>query len=100
MTAKALYRAEREASTAEEREHVTPWLRRHPQLRRVKVEGPGGKAAEQRWTLDYPEDYDFLVRLFAHLPPLPAIPPWRDVLDLLDAHPDVPETNAVRRVHP
>lgn len=99
MTAKALYRAEREASAADEREHVTPWLRRHPRMRRVTVEGPGGEAAEQRWTLDYPEDYDFFVRLFAHLPQPPATPPWRDVLGLLDVHPAIAQTNASRRVH-
>lgn len=94
---KALRRAATEAKKPEEREHVTPWLRTASDLRRANVVGPGGDATRHRWTLDYAEDYTFLSRLFALLPPAPAIPSWRDVVDLLAARPELAAINTMHR---
>src|SRR5205085_8958267 len=75
FTVEALRRADAEARGADDREHVTPWLRRASGIARTSIKGPGGRAGEQRWTLDYPEDYEFLRALFGLLPAPPAIPP-------------------------
>jgi glutamate-1-semialdehyde 2,1-aminomutase/spore coat polysaccharide biosynthesis protein SpsF len=97
FTFEALMRADRATSKADDREHVTPWLRKAHEIKRVSLQGPGGELAEQRWTLDYPEDYDFLFRLFALLPPPPAIPSWTEVAAMLDARPDIRAINARKR---
>jgi spore coat polysaccharide biosynthesis protein SpsF (cytidylyltransferase family) len=96
FTAAALARAASAARDPYEREHVTPWLRAQPGIRRANLEGPGGGAAEMRWTLDYPEDLDFFRALFAKLLPPPAIPGYREVMDILAAHPEIAAINADR----
>jgi glutamate-1-semialdehyde 2,1-aminomutase/spore coat polysaccharide biosynthesis protein SpsF len=94
FTSEALARADCEAETAEDREHVTPWLRRHAGLRRVNLQGPGGDCVDLRWTLDYPEDLAFLKALFEKLPPAPAMPLFNDVMAVLDRHPEITAINA------
>jgi spore coat polysaccharide biosynthesis protein SpsF len=98
FTAGALRRADKEATDVYDREHVTPWLRRTPDLKRVAVEGPGGDAVRHRWTLDFPEDYEFLQAVFGLLPPPPAIPRWMDVAAMIEARPDIAAINAMHRV--
>jgi spore coat polysaccharide biosynthesis protein SpsF len=97
FTANALRWADQSTVAREDREHVTPWLRRDPTIRRVSLKGPGGRALEQRWTLDYPEDYEFLRRIFDLLPPN-RILPWTEVMKLIDSRPDIQAINAGRRV--
>jgi spore coat polysaccharide biosynthesis protein SpsF len=79
-----------------EREHVTPWLRTHPALRRANLPGPGGLATLDRWTLDYPEDLVFFQALLPLLP-TDALAGWQTVTRVLDAHPDIRRLNANRR---
>lgn len=98
FTAAALHRADDAARDAYEREHVTPWLRTHGAVSRAALEGPGGPAAQLRWTLDFPEDYAFFQTVFARLPPPPAIPDWRATLAVIDAHPELSAINAAHRV--
>jgi len=94
----ALRRADETAIEPADREHVTPWLRRDPGVRRAAVKGPGGPVGQQRWTLDYPEDYEFLRAIFALLPPPPAILGWAEVLGLIEAQPDLCAINASHRM--
>lgn len=95
FTSAALRRADDSARDPYEREHVTPWLRTHGSVSRAALPGPGGALAEQRWTLDFPEDYDFLTSLFAHLRERRE---WRAVLHVTQAHPELLALNAARRV--
>jgi spore coat polysaccharide biosynthesis protein SpsF (cytidylyltransferase family) len=97
FTIEALRKADDAANEPSEREHVTPWLRQQPAVQRSSLRGPGGPAADMRWTLDYPEDYAFFTRLFALLPPPPAIPTWRQVAELLTDRSDIVALNAARR---
>ncbi len=78
-------------------EHVTPWLRRQPSLRRANLTGPGWPANTHRWTLDYPEDYDFFAAVFAAAPE-EKIATMQPVLSLLAARPDLARINAARAV--
>ena len=70
MSAAALRRAADEATRPEEREHVTPYLRRHPELFHLAslplVVPPA--VAGLRLTLDYPSDYALLHLLYSQLP--------------------------------
>lgn len=96
FTRDVLERAAREASTDDDREHVTLWMRRNKLLRHAALDGPGGAIARQRWTLDYPEDLEFLEALFCKLPPAPATPGWRDIATVLCKHPEITDINRNR----
>jgi spore coat polysaccharide biosynthesis protein SpsF len=69
ISAQALRRAHQEATQPDEREHVTPYLRRHPELFRLETLAlavPPAVAA-LRLTVDYPSDYALLSLLFSDL---------------------------------
>lgn len=91
-----LERAGLEGIAADEREHVTLWMRRNQSVRKAELEGPGAPASQQRWTLDYAEDMELLRVLVRHLPPPPATPGWREVLDVILAYPDLVQINQIR----
>jgi spore coat polysaccharide biosynthesis protein SpsF (cytidylyltransferase family) len=55
--------------------------------------GPGFPASDQRWVLDYPEDYDFLKRLFS-LFPAEAPLKWEQVWQVVQDHPEISLINA------
>ncbi len=97
FTAEVLFRAEREAKMPEEREHVTPWMRDHPKIRRADLPGPGGAWVEQRWTLDYPEDMKFFEALFDAVPGDPAVSRADDFMKAVGEHPDIANINRSRR---
>lgn len=89
----ALTRAAEEATEPFAREHVTPWLRAHPEVRRTVLHGPGWPHTEHRLTLDHPED----LRLFEHIAdkfPLPLhTATLDDILRVLAAHPEIDAIN-------
>ncbi len=93
FSAAALEKAWREARLASEREHVGPYIQNHPDLFRVGglelFFGLGG----ERWTLDEPEDYELLSRVFDRLykPRDPFT--TADVLALLDGEPELRAIN-------
>jgi spore coat polysaccharide biosynthesis protein SpsF len=96
FTRALLDEADRKAAEPFEREHVTPWMRKAPQVRRGNIARDGADLSEVcRWTLDYPEDYAFLAALFARLPA--EIVSTDAVLAVLAAYPDLAEINAMRR---
>jgi len=71
LSAAALRRAHAEASQPDEREHVTPYLRHHPELFRLETLAMAvpPAVATLRLTIDYPSDYALLNLLFAELGP-------------------------------
>ena len=83
-------------STADyDREHVTPWMRRAPQLKRMHLAGPGAPAADQRWTLDYPEDLAFFRALFSAYSDAAAAG-WDSINSFLAGRPEIVALNAAR----
>lgn len=98
FTTEALRRAARSDGPDGDREHVTPWLRRAPEISRAAVAGPGGDLAHARWTLDWPEDLAFLRAVEGLLDPPPAIAPWHVLAARLAARPDIVALNASRCV--
>ena len=94
--AEALRRAHREASQPDEREHVTPYLRRHPELFRLETLAltvPPAVAA-LRLTVDYPSDYAFLSLLFSALGPAFSLTDAARLPALLAHHPWLADINA------
>lgn len=99
MTLAALDTAWREATLAMEREHTTPYIWERPQrfrLANLAWEGdpPRDYSLSHRWTLDYPEDYAFIRRVYEALYPANPAFGLDDILDLLDARPEIPAINA------
>ncbi len=103
MSMGALASAWREAAQGFEREHTTPFLWERPERFRLANVAwdrhPGGApvrdySMSHRWTLDYPEDYEFIWRVYAAL--YPRIPAFglEDILRLLERAPDLPSINA------
>jgi spore coat polysaccharide biosynthesis protein SpsF len=97
FTISALDEAYATATDPYDREHVTPWIRRNRAFRRVNLAGPGGDLAEQRWTLDYPEDLAFLRELHARFAPAELCPSWRDVAQLVVREPELMLINEGRK---
>ena len=95
FTAKALADAANAATDPFDREHVTPWLRRAPQLKRANLSSGVPTLSSHRWTLDYPEDLAFLRAIFNALP-AGSRAGMSEVLRLLATRPDIMVINANR----
>jgi spore coat polysaccharide biosynthesis protein SpsF len=83
----ALQRADREAHTAHDREHVTPYIYDHPELfkiERVTRDPP----LRYRWTVDTPEDFAFVSAVYADLYPANPAFTTEAILDWQATHPD------------
>jgi spore coat polysaccharide biosynthesis protein SpsF len=94
--AAALRRAAAEATQPDEREHVTPYLRRHPELFRLEMlplAVPPAVAA-LRLTVDYPSDYALLSLLFTKLGPDFSLTDPAGLPALLARHPWLGSLNA------
>lgn len=89
----ALQIADREAGLPHQRSHVTPYLYEHPErFRLVSVRGDGD-FADERWTVDTPEDLRFARELCSRLPD-PDRATWRAVLAVLENEPQLRAINA------
>lgn len=95
FTVTALAEADANATSRDDREHVTPWLRRAAHLKRVNLDSGNAALAGNRWTLDYEEDLAFFEALFAKLPK-GGQSSMADVLAVLAAHPEIAQINAFR----
>lgn len=91
FSAQALREAHREAKDPAEREHVTPFIYRHPERYRLRSLTMAPNLSHHRWTVDTPEDFELVSRLLKTLKPHFTL---QDVLAVLDDHPDWCAINA------
>ncbi len=80
-----------------EREHTTPYIWENPgQFRIGNFAWESGKdySMSHRWTIDYPEDYTFIEKIFAELYPSNPNFGLSDILHLLAERPDIFEINS------
>lgn len=82
----ALERAWREDRDPARREHVTPYVYRHPH--RFRLHAVLGRAdySHLRWTVDTPEDLRFVRCIYQYFGD--GLFSWEDVLAALEMHPD------------
>lgn len=93
-TFEALELAWRSATEIYEREHTFPYIWDQPNKFRIGnvMNNYGNMFMTHRWTLDYPEDYQFIKTIFEELRNLPYFG-MSDVLDLLQRRPEISEIN-------
>ena len=92
MSFDALARTWHSARRPYEREHVTPYIYEHPaEFKLLSVTGDADHSA-YRWTLDTPEDMEFVRAVYAQLRDMPAFS-WRDILELTNRSPELTELN-------
>ena len=84
------------ARDAEDREHVTPYIRTHPELFRihiVRAEDFGLDYPDLRLTVDTLDDLDLMKALQKNLGPLEELD-TKDVVEFLGEHPEIRQVNA------
>jgi spore coat polysaccharide biosynthesis protein SpsF len=92
---RSLDEAHREGVLREDREHVTPFIRRHAErygprfLSREPVVDPS-----YRWCVDTPEDFELLRRIIEHFAAAGTEFGWSDIAMLMRANPDWVRINA------
>lgn len=87
----ALERAWREDDNPAWREHVTPYIYRHPELFQMRRVAHTADLSHLRWTVDTPEDLELARRIYGALGDDRF--GWDAVLALLDQHPEWVEIN-------
>jgi spore coat polysaccharide biosynthesis protein SpsF len=93
----ALERTWSEAQEQRHREHVLTYIWEHPDRFRIRNVERRPPLADERWTLDYPEDYELLRAVFEALHPANPAFGIDDVLAFLDAHPELRALNSAHR---
>lgn len=96
----ALETAWREAVDSYEREHVTPFIVRCPKRFLAANWTYRENLSHLRWTVDEPEDFTFVTRVFQELYPKKANFVMQDVLDLLTNKPELSALNAMHQRKP
>ena len=97
MPFEALETAWREARRPLEREHTTPFFWENPgRFRLGNVEWGTGLdySMSHRWTIDYPEDYDFITAVYEALYPGNPTFGLAEILRLLAQRPGIAQLNA------
>jgi spore coat polysaccharide biosynthesis protein SpsF len=97
FTVATLWRAESNAKAPYEREHVTPWMRTAPDVSRQNLHADDPRWAQERWTVDFPEDLEFVRQVIAALPQDDTRTSQNAVLAVLDENPGYRLINAMHR---
>ena len=96
MRFEALKTAWYEAQRPLEREHTTPYFWENPdRFRLANVGWATGQdfSMSHRWTIDYPEDYEFIKAVYEALHPSKPAFGLDDILSLLEKRPDIAQLN-------
>jgi glutamate-1-semialdehyde 2,1-aminomutase/spore coat polysaccharide biosynthesis protein SpsF len=87
----ALERAWREASLPSEREHVTAYISKHPELFPIANVACNPDYSRHRWTVDHPRDLEFVRSVFAGMGENSL--DFQTVLHYLENHPEITSLN-------
>ena len=98
MRVDALLKAAREAKDPYEREHVTPFLYRHPEMFAQDFISQAEDEGEVRWTVDRPDDLAFVRQVYAALYPQKPAFTSDDVRALVRSRPDFAMLGGDRRI--
>ena len=94
---RTLEEAYAKATEQAEREHVTPFIYRHPERYRLFNYKNTCDQSHYRWTVDTIEDFTLIRYILETLYPINPQFSMQDIIELLDKHPEWMEINAVVR---
>lgn len=93
MSMNALSSAWKEAQQESEREHVTPYIRTHPDLFMIGSIKNDEDMSSYRWTVDEPQDLELVKRIYETLHPENPAFATTEIIALLDASPSLLSLN-------
>jgi spore coat polysaccharide biosynthesis protein SpsF len=76
-----------------ELEHVTPYIRNHPEIFKISNWTYHKDLSQLRWTVDEPEDFEFVKQVIEALYPVNRNFRMNDVLELIYQRPDLAQIN-------
>lgn len=93
----ALKKSWKEANHTFEREHVTQYIIKHPEMFKLQnFESPIGYFGDHRWTVDEPEDFELVSLVYDHF--VKQLHKdyfgYRDILDYLNDNPEIRKINS------
>lgn len=88
-----LRQAWEDARLPSEREHVTPFIKNHPERFSIGHFRNHTDLSHHRWTVDEAEDFEFVSAVYRALYPGNSRFSMNDILKLLDEHPELTEIN-------
>jgi len=92
FTFNALKEAWNNANLASEREHVTPYIRKNPSFKHVNLEY-NEDLSQKRWTLDNPEDYEFIKIIYENLYTKNPFFGMKEILKFTNENPEIEKIN-------
>lgn len=95
MKFSALHKSWKEAVMASEREHATQYIRKHPEMFKLQeLKCPIDNIGHMRWTLDEPDDYEMLSKVYEHFVSVGREDfVTEDVIEFLKNNPDIEAIN-------
>jgi len=88
-----LAKANREATTKLEREHVIPYIKNHPDIFSTANVECEQDLSHMRWTVDYPKDLEFVRKVYKELYKKNKLFKFKDILKLLKEKPELMNIN-------
>ncbi len=82
------------AADPQEREHVTPYIYRRPEIFRLHNVGLEQDLSFHRWTLDYQEDFELISKIYKELYPLDKLFGMTAILELIQRNPHWEKINS------
>lgn len=98
MTFEALKIAWKESIMSHQREHVTAYITEHPEKFDLQdVVSPIGDFGDHRWTVDEPEDFELVSRIYHHFisDAGTEVFGYKDILKYLEENPEVKKINSI-----
>jgi len=97
FSVESLEKAWKEAHSADEREHVTPYMRKNPDKFKLLNVEHSTDLSRLRWTVDYEEDFEFVTKIYERLYSEERIFSMEDILDVLHKEPWLADINRIFR---
>jgi spore coat polysaccharide biosynthesis protein SpsF len=94
FSAQLLQEVNATATESFEREHVTVRIYRNPDIYKLTHHRYEHDYSSYRWTLDTPEDWDFIKEVYERLYTPDALFSWQEALSLMKSHPELAQINA------
>jgi len=93
FTFNALERAWKEAGLSSEREHVTPYIYKHPEKFRLLNVEHEPDLSSKRWTVDEEKDFEFVKRIYGGLYKKNRLFGMEETLGFLEKNPGIEKIN-------